>query len=211
MKGTARKVRRIYNGEVVVDLLEVWQMLSHWKKIWRETQWIQRQLYNVLLLELAQWRTQQSMQKLEAMLIVMNQEEMLLFLGQEKSFHQMKDFAIGSGQYALAAARAMKTLRRWSSSKKKLAEGALNIAADICVFIQSQHYVSSFKEDEAMTNQTSYHQKTSSKELINFYIDCQNCTHYRKSDCSSFTCNRYHRISKLDEKMQQDVTPTAIF
>ena len=43
--------------------------------------------------ELAQeWRTQQSMQKLEAMLIVMNKEEMLLVSGTGKSSHQTMVF-----------------------------------------------------------------------------------------------------------------------
>ncbi len=87
--------------------------------------------------ELAQeWRTQQSMQKLEAMLIVMNEKEMLLVSGTGEVIAPDDGIlAIGSGgNFALAAARAMKNYAQNDMSAKEIAENALNIAADICIF-----------------------------------------------------------------------------
>lgn len=87
--------------------------------------------------ELAQeWRTKQSMQKLEAMLIVMNKNEMLLVSGTGEVIAPDDGIlAIGSGgNYALSAARAMKKYASNELTAKEIAENALNIAADICVF-----------------------------------------------------------------------------
>ncbi|MEN2265335.1 HslU--HslV peptidase proteolytic subunit, partial [Enterococcus lactis] len=82
MKGTAKIVRRIYIGEVVVgfagSVADAFTLEEIFEGKLNE--------YNGILqraaVELAQeWRTQQSIQKLEAMLIVMNEKEMLLVSG----------------------------------------------------------------------------------------------------------------------------------
>ena len=131
MKGTARKVRRIYNGEVVVGFAgSVADAFTLEEKFEGKLNEYNGNLQRAAV-ELAQeWRTQQSMQKLEAMLIVMNQEERILAIG-------------SGGNYALAAARAMK---RYGGdlSAKEIAEGALNIAADICVFTNHNIIVEEF-------------------------------------------------------------------
>jgi ATP-dependent HslUV protease subunit HslV len=76
------------------------------------------------------------MQKLEAMLIVMNKNEMLLVSGTGEVIAPDDGIlAIGSGgNYALSAARAMKKYASNELTAKEIAENALNIAADICVF-----------------------------------------------------------------------------
>ena len=136
MKGTARKVRRIYNGKVVVgfagSLADAFTLEEKFEGKLNE--------YNGNLqraaVELAQeWRTQQAMKNLEALLIVMNDEEMLLVSGNGEVIAPDDGIlAIGSGgNYALAAARAMKK-HNTEMSAKEIAESALNIAADICVF-----------------------------------------------------------------------------
>ena len=130
MKGTAKKVRRIYNGEVVVGFAgSVADAFTLEEKFEGN---LQR-----AAVELAQeWRTQQSMQKLEAMLIVMNDKEMLLVSGTGEVITPDDGIlAIGSGgNFALAAARAMKNYAQNDMSAKEIAENALNIAADICIF-----------------------------------------------------------------------------
>ena len=136
MKGTARKVRRIYNGKVVVgfdgSVADAFTLEEKFEGKLNE--------YNGNLqraaVELAQeWRTQQAMKNLEALLIVMNDEEMLLVSGNGEVIAPDDGIlAIGSGgNYALAAARAMKK-HNTEMSAKEIAESALNIAADICVF-----------------------------------------------------------------------------
>ena len=71
----------------------------------------------------------------KAMLIVMNDKEMLLVSGTGEVITPDDGIlAIGSGgNYALAAARSMKQYGG-DLSAKEIAENSLNIAADICVF-----------------------------------------------------------------------------
>ena len=82
MKGTARKVRRIYNDEVVVGFAgSVADAFTLEEKFEGKLNEYNGNLQRAAV-ELAQeWRTQQSMQKLEAMLIVMNDKEMLQMAG----------------------------------------------------------------------------------------------------------------------------------
>ena len=111
MKGTAKKVRRIYNDEVVVGFAgSVADAFTLEEKFEGKLNEYNGNLTRAAV-ELAQeWRTQQSMQKLEAMLIVMNKEEMLLVSGTGEVITPDDGIlAIGSGgNFALSAARAMK-------------------------------------------------------------------------------------------------------
>lgn len=136
MKGTARKVRRIYNGKVVVGFAgSVADAFTLEEKFEGKLNEYNGNLQRAAV-ELAQeWRTQQAMKNLEALLIVMNDEEMLLVSGSGEVIAPDDGIlAIGSGgNYALAAARAMKK-HNTEMSAKEIAESALNIAADICVF-----------------------------------------------------------------------------
>lgn len=136
MKGTARKVRRIYNGKVVVGFAgSVADAFTLEEKFEGKLNEYNGNLQRAAV-ELAQeWRTQQAMKNLEALLIVMNDEEMLLVSGNGEVIAPDDGIlAIGSGgNYALAAARAMKK-HNTEMSAKEIAKSALNIAADICVF-----------------------------------------------------------------------------
>ena len=136
MKGTARKVRRIYNGKVVVGFAgSVADAFTLEEKFEGKLNEYNGNLQRAAV-ELAQeWRTQQAMKNLEALLIVMNDEDMLLVSGNGEVIAPDDGIlAIGSGgNYALAAARAMKK-HNIEMSAKEIAESALNIAADICVF-----------------------------------------------------------------------------
>ena len=80
------------------------------------------------------WRTDKYLQKLEAMLIVMDAETTLLLSGTGDVVEPDEGvIAIGSGgSYALAAARAL--MRKTSLGAKEIAEESLRIAAEICVY-----------------------------------------------------------------------------
>lgn len=136
MKGTARKVRRIYNDQVVVGFAgSVADAFTLEEKFEGKLNEYNGNLQRAAV-ELAQeWRTQQAMKNLEALLIVMNKDEMLLVSGNGEVIAPDDGIlAIGSGgNYALAAARALKR-HNPEMTAKEIAESALNIAADICVF-----------------------------------------------------------------------------
>lgn len=137
MKGTARKVRRIYNGEVVVgfagSVADAFNLEGKFEgKLNEYNGHLQR-----AAVELAkEWRSDQAMQKLEAMLIVMNDKEMYLVSGTGEVIAPDDGIlAIGSGgNYALAAARALKNEASANLTAAEIAKKALHIAADICIF-----------------------------------------------------------------------------
>ena len=147
MKGTAKKVRRIYNDQVVVgfagSVADAFTLEGKFEEKLNEY----NGNFQRAAVELAQeWRTKQSMQKLEAMLIVMNDEEMLLVSGTGEVIAPDDGIlAIGSGgNYALAAARAMKQYGESSLTASQIAKNALNVAADICVFTNHNIIVEEF-------------------------------------------------------------------
>ena len=99
MKGTAHKVRRIYNDQVVVgfagSVADAFNLEDRFEKKLNEFSGnLQR-----AAVELAQeWRSDQALQKLEALLIVMNKDDMLLVSGSGEVITPDNDvLAIGSG------------------------------------------------------------------------------------------------------------------
>ncbi|MGY3778133.1 ATP-dependent protease subunit HslV [Isobaculum melis] len=136
MKATARKVRKIYNGEVLVGFAgSVADAFTLEEKFEAKLNEYGGNLKRAAV-ELAQeWRTDKMMQKLEALLIVMNKEEMLMVSGGGEVIEPDDGIlAIGSGgNYALAAGRALKKHGE-KLSAVEIAQEALTVAADICVF-----------------------------------------------------------------------------
>ena len=136
MKGTAHKVRRIYNDQVVVgfagSVADAFNLEDRFEKKLNEFSGnLQR-----AAVELAQeWRSDLALQKLEALLIVMNKDDMLLVSGSGEVITPDNDvLAIGSGgNFALAAACAMQ-LHAKDMSAKEVAEAAIHIAGDIDIF-----------------------------------------------------------------------------
>lgn len=145
MKGGAKKLRRIYNNQVVVgfaggvaDAITLSEMFEE------KLQAHQGQLSRAAVEVAKQWRTDRSLQKLEALLIVMNKETLLLVSGTGEVIEPDDGvLTIGSGgNYALSAARAM--LRYGDLSAKEIAKNALQIASEIDVFTNDNILVESF-------------------------------------------------------------------
>ena len=84
------------------------------------------------------WRTDRSMRRLEALLVVADQNETLVISGTGDVIEPDDGVAaIGSGgSYALAAARAL--VARTELSAREIAEDAMLIAADICLYTNDQ-------------------------------------------------------------------------
>ena len=80
------------------------------------------------------WRTERSLQKLEAMLIVADKNKILLISGDGNVIEPENDvLAIGSGgNYAYSAALAY--LESSSYSAREIAEKSLKIAGNICIY-----------------------------------------------------------------------------
>lgn len=137
MKHTARKVRKLFNGKVVAgfagsvaDAFTLFEMFEG--KLQEYNGNLQR-----AAVELAKkWRSDKVLRKLEAMLIVMDAHHLLLISGTGEVIEPDDGIlAIGSGgNYALSAGRALKKHAGNNLSAKEIAQSALEIASDICVY-----------------------------------------------------------------------------
>ena len=135
MKGTARKVRRIYGGKVVVGFAgSVADAFALSEKFEDKLTQYSGNLTRAAV-ELAQdWRMDKAMRKLEAMLLCADKDNLMLVSGTGEVIEPDDGIlAIGSGgNYALAAARAL--YQNTELSAAEIARKSLEIASEICVF-----------------------------------------------------------------------------
>lgn len=142
MKGNARKVRRLYKDQVIAGfaggtadaftLFERFeeQLEKHHGKLTRAA------------VELAKlWRTERSLRRLEALLVVADKESSLIITGNGDVIEPEDSLmSIGSGgPYAQSAAKAL--LQNTDLSGREIVEKSLTIAADVCVFTNHNHTV----------------------------------------------------------------------
>lgn len=134
-KSSAKKVRRLYNGQVVAgfagSVADAFSLCERFEE--KLTQCggnLERAAVN-----LAQdWRGDQVARKLESMLIVADKNSLLILSGNGEVIDPDDSVcAIGSGgNFALAAARAL--IRNTDLSAEEIAVKSLEVAASICVF-----------------------------------------------------------------------------
>lgn len=139
IKGSARKVRRIYQGQVVVGFAgAVADAFSLLERLEDRLSQYQGQLDRAAVELAKEWRTDRALRRLEALLLAMDRQRLLLISGTGEIIEPDDGvLAIGSGgAYALAAARAL--LAHSTLSPRQIVEEALRIAADICVFTNHQ-------------------------------------------------------------------------
>ncbi len=135
VKSTARKIRRLYDGKVVAGFAgSAADGLTLFEKFEAR---LKEHGGNLLrgAVELAKdWRTDRMLRRLEALLLVADREKTLLLSGTGDVIEPAGDAAaIGSGgSYALAAARAL--LGATELPARDIAERALAIAGDICIY-----------------------------------------------------------------------------
>ena len=141
MKHTARKVRKLFNGQViagfagsVADAFTLFEMFEG--KLQEYNGNLQRAAVEVA----KQWRSDKVLRRLEAMLIVMDEQGLLLVSGTGEVIEPDDGMlAIGSGgNYALSAGRALKTYAGELMTAREIADAALHVAADICVYTNTQ-------------------------------------------------------------------------
>lgn len=135
LKGTAKKVKRIYDDKVVIgfagSVSDAFTLSEKFEKM------LQKYSGNLMrsAVELAElWRNDKLPRKLEAMMIVADKDELYIVSGSGDVIDPDGDAcAIGSGgNYALAAARAL--LKETDLPAKDIAYKALKIASELCVF-----------------------------------------------------------------------------
>lgn len=142
MKGNARKVRRLYNNQVLAGFAGgTADAFTLFERFESKLQMHQGHLTKAAVELAKDWRSDRALRKLEALLAVADETASLIITGNGDVVQPENDLiAIGSGgAYAQAAATAL--LANTDLDAREIAEKALNIAGDICVFTNHHHTV----------------------------------------------------------------------
>lgn len=135
VKTSARKVRRLYNDKVIAGFAGASaDAFALFQRFESKLEQFKGQL-NRAAVELAKdWRTDKMMRNLEALLLVADQQSTLVISGNGDVIEPDDGIvAIGSGgPYALSAARAL--AKHTDLSARQIAEEAMNIAGQICIY-----------------------------------------------------------------------------
>lgn len=148
MKASAHKVRRIFDDQVVIGFaggVADAITLEDWLE--KKLQSYAGNLKRAAVALAQDWRKDPTLQKLEAMMIAFNQEDLLLISGNGEVIEPDEDvIAIGSGgNFAQAAAIAM--IRHNSGlAAAQIAQEAINISSDIDIFTNKDILVDQLKE-----------------------------------------------------------------
>lgn len=135
MKGNAKKVRRLYKGEVLAGFAGATaDAFTLFERFEAQLEKHSGHLVRAAVELAKEWRTDRTLSRLEAMLAVANKDASLIITGNGDVVEPEHGLiAMGSGgNYAQAAARAL--MENTEMPPREIAERALNIAADICVF-----------------------------------------------------------------------------
>lgn len=135
MKSNAKKVRRLYKGEVLAGFAGATaDAFTLFERFEGQLEKHQGHLVRAAVELAKDWRTDRSLSRLEAMLAVANQDASLIITGNGDVIEPEHGLiAMGSGGgYAQAAALAL--LENSQLSAREITEKALQIAGSICVF-----------------------------------------------------------------------------
>ncbi len=163
LKHGARKVRRLYNDEVIVGFAgataDAFTLFDRFDQ--------KLEQYNGNLLRAAveltkDWRTDRVLRHLEALMIAVSRDYSLIISGNGDVIESDDDvMAIGSGgPYAQSAARAL--VRHTSLSSTEIAKEAMKIAAEICIYT-NDHII--LEELEVDGEKTKEKKRSKVKEL----------------------------------------------
>lgn len=139
IKANARKVRRLANGEILAGFAgstaDAFSLLGRFET---KLEQFQGQLERAAIELSKDWRTDKYLRNLEALLIVADRKDAFLISGKGDVISSDEGLlSVGSGSmYALSAARAL--LKHTSLSAPEIAQEALRIAAEICIYTNGE-------------------------------------------------------------------------
>ncbi len=149
MKGNARKVRRLYNGQVLAGFAGATaDAFTLFEKFEAQLQKHNGQLTRAAVELAKEWRSDRALRKLEAILAVADHTASLIITGNGDVLQPEDDLiGVGSGgNYALAAARAL--LQNTELSAEEIVQKSLTIAGDICVFTNQNVTIETLTQGE---------------------------------------------------------------
>jgi ATP-dependent HslUV protease, peptidase subunit HslV len=135
VKQTAKKIRRLYNDRILAGFAgSAADSFALFARFESKLEQYRGNLERSAVELAKDWRTDRILRRLEAMLVVLDQTSTFLLSGTGDLIEPDDGIvAIGSGgPYALAAAKALATSTTLDA--RSIAEQAMRIAADICIY-----------------------------------------------------------------------------
>lgn len=142
IKGTARKVRRLYHGKVLAGFAGATaDAFTLFERFEAKLEKHQGQLVRAAIELTKEWRTDRVLRRLEAMLAVADKERTLVITGNGDVLEPEHGIAaIGSGgAFAQSAARAL--FENTDLSPEQIVKKSLTIAGDICIYTNQNHVI----------------------------------------------------------------------
>ncbi len=139
MKHTARKIRRLGGDQVLAGFAgSTADALTLFDKFERMLERYQGNLRRAAVELTKEWRTDKYLRRLDAALLVANQDELLMLTGNGDVIEPDQGVAaIGSGgMYAQAAAEAL--VKHTQLSAAEIVRSAMEIAASMCIYTNNQ-------------------------------------------------------------------------
>ena len=142
VKATARKVRRLYNGQILAGFAGgTADAFTLFERFEAKLEKHQGHLLKSAVELAKDWRTDRMLRRLEAMLTVADKESSLIITGNGDVLEpEYGLLAIGSGgAYAQAAARAL--LDHTDLSPEEIVKRSLTIAGELCIYTNLSHII----------------------------------------------------------------------
>jgi len=149
LKHSARKVRRLHDDKVVAGFAgSTADAFALFERFETKLKDFSGNLMRAAVELAKQWRTDKVLRTLQAMLLVADRERLLLISGNGDIVEPEEGIAaIGSGgPYAVAAARAL--AKHTTLSVRELAVGAMDIAAQLCIYTNQEFCVETLEEEK---------------------------------------------------------------
>ena len=142
VKGTARKVRRLYHGQVLAGFAGATaDAFTLFERFEAKLEKHQGHLTRAAIELTKEWRTDRVLRKLEAMLAVADHTASLIITGNGDVLEPEQGIvAIGSGgAYAHSAAKAL--LNNTELSAEHIVKKSLEIAGELCIYTNMNHTI----------------------------------------------------------------------
>ena len=142
IKATARKIRRLYNDQVLAGFAGgTADAFTLFERFEDKLEKHQGKLLRAAVELAKDWRTDRMLRRLEAMLAIADREHSLVITGNGDVLEpEFGIVAIGSGgAYAQSAARAL--LENTQLAPDDIVKKSLAIAGDICIYTNQNHLI----------------------------------------------------------------------
>jgi ATP-dependent HslUV protease subunit HslV len=140
IKGTARKIRRLYNDSILAGFAGATaDAFTLQERFEAKLEKHQGNLLRAAVELTRDWRTDRVLRRLEAMLLVADKEHTLVLTGNGDVLEPEHGLAAIGGSYAQSAAMAL--LQNTDMAPADIVKKSLEIAGDLCIYTNQNHIV----------------------------------------------------------------------